>query len=196
LQVLRARLAARSNPLLVSEVEVPDTAKAIAEVCIRSARHSSSLLTECWISGSFPTFDYFYTQYLFSVAFILAISSLLDERDYRNDADSFETAVQFLEQLGQNGNLAAKEFCWHIDSFKLGMEELRTSNQESSAQPAQWSGRSHDETGLFSEAGKRVTTEIALAEPSLQEFLAQPDFDLQFIDTSMYYEGLQTLYQP
>lgn len=44
--------------------------------------------------------------------------------------------------------------------------------------------------------GSMVTAGMALAEPSLQEFLSQPDIDLRFIDTSIYDGGLQSLYWP
>lgn len=41
-----------------------------------------------------------------------------------------------------------------------------------------------------------MTTEMALAEPSLQDFLAQADLDLGILDTQMREHQAQTLYWP
>ncbi|EOD43596.1 putative fungal specific transcription factor domain-containing protein [Neofusicoccum parvum UCRNP2] len=180
---------------------IPETALALAEACIRCARHSYRLLTESWIDGAFATFGYFDTQYLFSAATILAISSLMNGKDSQSDGDHFETAAQFLSQLEQNGNFAAKEFCRHIDAMKLIMREtggggtgaIESSSTAASAIPR---GAVQDSELPYAAGSSMVTAGMALAEPSLQEFLSQPDLDLRFIDTSIYDGGLQSLYWP
>ncbi|EKG22123.1 Transcription factor fungi [Macrophomina phaseolina MS6] len=178
---------------------IPETALALAEACIRCARHSYRLLTECWIDGAFATFGYFDTQLLFSAATILAISSLMNGKDAQSDGDHFETAAQFLSQLDQGGNFAAKEFCRHIDAMKGLMREVGGTGSyavdpsvpPSSALPGAVQGEEMQYT-----PGSMVTAGMALAEPSLQQFLSQPDLDLRFIDTSIYDSGLQSLYWP
>lgn len=62
-------------------------------------------------------FDFFYTQYLFSAATILAISTLLHGKDRQSDEDQFEVTVSFLVQLQDNGNYAAAEFHKHIEAI-------------------------------------------------------------------------------
>ncbi|KAB2577777.1 putative transcriptional regulatory protein [Lasiodiplodia hormozganensis] len=182
-----------------SPTPIPETALALAEACIRCARHSYRLLTESWIDGAFATFGYFDTQYLFSAATILAISSFLNSKDAQSDGDHFETAAQFLGQLEQNGNFAAKEFCRHIDAMRRIMQEARGTEtyavNPSAPQSSAAAGVVQGEEVQYT-PGSMVTAGMALAEPSLQEFLSQPDIDLRFIDTSIYDGGLQSLYWP
>ncbi|KAJ3954945.1 hypothetical protein N0V92_008530 [Colletotrichum tropicale] len=168
-------------------------AMTLAEACIRCARHSCRLLTECWIDGSFATFDYFYTQYLFSASTILAISSLLNGKESQNDREQFEEAAQFLSQLRDNGNFAAGEFCQHIDAMKAMMAAAHARRGGYSV-AGDASALLGDATATFGDAmniaqpftAQNTTAGMALAEPSLQELLAQPILDLQFIDASIY----------
>jgi proline utilization trans-activator len=160
----------------------------LSEACVRCARHSCRLLIECWIDGSFATFDYFYTQYLFAAATVLAISSLIDGKESRSDKEQFESAAQFLAQLKENGNFAAEEFCRHIDAMKVCMA-TRQGQFAPDAVMQQFEGI---DVGGFS----NPTAGMALSEPSLQELLSQPVLDLQFIDASMYHDGAQGLYWP
>nr|XP_036587178.1 C6 transcription factor [Colletotrichum truncatum]KAF6797909.1 C6 transcription factor [Colletotrichum truncatum] len=202
LHVLRTNVASwgtSSTP----EPQIPATAMTLAEACIRCARHSCRLLTECWIDGSFATFDYFYTQYLFSAATILAVSSLLNGKDSHNDREQFEEAAQFLSQLRDNGNFAAGEFCQHIDAMKAMMA---AANARRGGYPVagDTSTLLNEAAATFGDAiniGQPFTTQnttagMAIAEPSLQELLAQPILDLQFIDASIYNDGAQGLYWP
>lgn len=201
LHVFRTYRESLRTPASSPAPPIPETALALAEACIRCARHSYRLLTESWIDGAFATFGYFDTQYLFSAATILAISSLMNGKDSQSDGDHFETAAQFLSQLEQNGNFAAKEFCRHIDAMKLIMREtggggtgaLESSSTAASAIPG---GAVQDSELPYAAGSSMVTAGMALAEPSLQEFLSQPDLDLRFIDTSIYDGGLQSLYWP
>ncbi|KAF5532490.1 positive activator of transcription [Fusarium napiforme] len=118
LHVLRTHVSAWDTQPR-TEPQIPVSAMTLSEACIRCARHSCRLLIDCWIDGSFATFDYFYTQYLFSSATVLAISSLIDGKECRSDKEQFESAAQFLHQLKENGNFAAEEFCRHVDAMKL-----------------------------------------------------------------------------
>ncbi|TIC95126.1 putative transcriptional regulatory protein C3C7.04 [Colletotrichum higginsianum] len=224
LHVLRTHVASWGTPA-APEPRIPATAMTLAETCIRCARHSCRLLTECWIDGSFATFDYFYTQYLFSAATILAASSLLSGgKEAANDREQFEEAAQFLSQLKDSGNFAAEEFCQHIDAMKATMAAARarrggyadvpTGNTAAGAPYSSTTTSSSSSAGVvFSDAAgstfigdavtlgqpfeaQNTTAGMALNEPSLQELLAQPLLDLQFIDASIYNDGAQGLYWP
>ncbi|KAJ0307877.1 hypothetical protein COL516b_003849 [Colletotrichum fioriniae] len=159
---------------------------------------------KCWIDGSFATFDYFYTQYLFSAATILAASSLLSGKESHNDREQFEEAAQFLSQLKDNGNYAAEEFCHHIDAMKPTMAAAHVRRGDF-AVAGDSTALLNDTTAAFTDtavnlnqpfAEQNTTAGMALNEPSLQELLAQPLLDLQFIDASIYNDGAQGLYWP
>ncbi|EXF82076.1 fungal specific transcription factor [Colletotrichum fioriniae PJ7] len=203
LHVLRTHVASWGTPE-TPEPRVPATAMTLAETCIRCARHTCRLLTECWIDGSFATFDYFYTQYLFSAATILAASSLLSGKESHNDREQFEEAAQFLSQLKDNGNYAAEEFCHHIDAMKPTMAAAHVRRGDF-AVAGDSTALLNDTTAAFTDtavnvnqpfAEQNTTAGMALNEPSLQELLAQPLLDLQFIDASIYNDGAQGLYWP
>ncbi|KAH7009938.1 fungal-specific transcription factor domain-containing protein [Ilyonectria destructans] len=197
LHVLRTHVATWDTQP-ISEPQVPASAMTLAEACVRCARHSCRLLIECWIDGSFATFDYFYTQYLFSAATVLAISSLLDGKDCRNDREQFESSVQFLEQLRETGNFAAGEFCQHTDAMKVTMAAAQARRGDFSipgGTPALMDGSSLGALDVGA-AFAGATAGMALSEPSLQELLSQPVLDLQFINASMYQDESQGLYWP
>ncbi|KAI8246295.1 hypothetical protein K4K55_010314 [Colletotrichum sp. SAR 10_96] len=134
-----------------------------------------------------------FNQYLFSASTILAISSLLNGKESQNDREQFEEAAQFLSQLRDNGNFAAGEFCQHIDAIKAMMAaaHARRGGYSVSGDVSTLLG---DATATFGDAmsiaqpftAQNTTAGMALAEPSLQELLAQPILDLQFIDASIY----------
>ncbi|WDK08838.1 fungal specific transcription factor domain-containing protein [Colletotrichum graminicola] len=202
LHVLRTHVASWGAPD-APEPQIPVTAMTLAETCIRCARHSCRLLTECWIDGSFATFDYFFTQYLFSAATILAASSLLNGKESHNDREQFEEAAQFLSQLKDNGNYAAEEFCQHIDAMKRTMAAAQarrggyaTEGDTSAAVPSTMPPFTDAVTLGQPFQTQHTTAGMALNEPSLQELLAQPLLDLQFIDASIYNDGAQGLYWP
>ncbi|KAK1978299.1 fungal-specific transcription factor domain-containing protein [Colletotrichum cereale] len=202
LHVLRTHVASWGAPD-ASEPQIPVTAMTLAETCIRCARHSCRLLTECWIDGSFATFDYFFTQYLFSAATVLAVSSLLDGKESHNDREQFEEAAQFLSQLKDNGNYAAEEFCQHIDAMKRTMAAAQArrggyaaEGDTAAAMPSAAPAFTDAVTLGQSFQAQNTTAGMALNEPSLQELLAQPVLDLQFIDASIYNDGAQGLYWP
>ncbi|RSL47265.1 hypothetical protein CEP53_009999 [Fusarium sp. AF-6] len=195
LHVLRTHVAAwETQPR--TEPQIPASAVTLSEACVRCARHSCRLLIECWIDGSFATFDYFYTQYLFAAATVLAISSLLDGKECRSDKEQFESAAQFLAQLKENGNFAAEEFCRHLDAMKVCMAAVQARRGDFAPLPdanlIQLDGIDVSQALT----GANPTAGMALSEPSLQELLSQPVLDLQFIDASMYHDGSQGLYWP
>ncbi|KAF5025161.1 hypothetical protein F66182_2737 [Fusarium sp. NRRL 66182] len=194
LHVLRTHVAAWDTQPR-TEPQIPASAVSLSEACVRCARHSCRLLIECWIDGSFATFDYFYTQYLFTAATILAISSLIDSKECRSDKEQFESAAQFLAQLKENGNFSAEEFCRHIDATKVCMSAIQTRRGQFAIPDGSLLQLDGMDVGPAL-TGTNPTAGMALSEPSLQEILSQPVLDLQFIDASMYHDGSQGLYWP
>ena len=200
LYVLSTKLQAERDPNLRLQAEVPEDVQALAEACIRCSRHSYSLLMECWIDGSFSTFDYFNTQYLFSAATVLAISALLGGARSSKDKEDFELATQLLADLKQNGSFTATEFCQHIVAIKNSMSTVPSWHQDHaqlSNVPAS-SGQSEIAYQLtdLSYPDSLMTAEMALAEPSVQAFLSQTDPSLQHMDLSMVDDGLGSFYWP
>ncbi|KAL3456623.1 fungal-specific transcription factor domain-containing protein [Aspergillus heterothallicus] len=161
---------------------VPSSAVALADTCVRCARHSCRLLTDSWANGSFMLFDFFYTQYLFAAATVLGISSLLDGKEHQNDHEQFEVAVQLLSQLKSAGNYAAAEFHAHIEAIESLMETGQSDSLILSC------------ASLPSPVVDAKDHFMALSEPFLQGLLDQPLPDLEFIDASlllpdMYLDG-------
>ncbi|TDZ20293.1 putative transcriptional regulatory protein [Colletotrichum orbiculare MAFF 240422] len=197
------QVAAWPSPSLTSQV--PASAITLAEACIRCARHSVRLLTDSWIDGSFATFDYFYTQYLFSALTILGASSLLEGPESRGDREAFEESARFLSQLRDAGNYAAQEYCHHVDVMKADLEAfhakrmgLGTDLSDARSfmdESARLQSQSTAFAGSLPIRPLHTTAGMALAEPSLEELLAQPMLDLQFLESS-FYDDLQEFYWP
>ncbi|KAL4811618.1 fungal-specific transcription factor domain-containing protein [Aspergillus spinulosporus] len=201
LHVLRVHLESCGQP--GKETNVPASATALSETCIRCARHSCNLLSDSWTNGSFMVFDFFYTQYLFSAATILAISTLIYGKDRRSDEEQFEVAVSFLLQLRDNGNYAAAEFHRHIEGIidLMHSTKIRLGIQsgDGNAATPQDSGHNSAVDAAITELPSTftdMTTGTALFDPFLQGLLGQPPPDLEFIDSSMYLDEQQGFYWP
>ncbi|KAJ4337039.1 hypothetical protein N0V95_008455 [Ascochyta clinopodiicola] len=180
------------NPSVNPKTSLPESALTLAETCIQCSRHSYRLLSEAWIHGSFVIFDYFYTQYLFSAATNLALSSLLGSAQSQSDGDNLTTAVDIIRQLSQSGNFAAKEFCEHLDAMEESMERVRNNRLvQNLAQNVPVVNS--EATAPFT--APVITASMALAEPSLQEFLAETDLAISEIDNPSF-DPLQTPYWP
>lgn len=89
----------------------------LSEACIHAARHSHSMILTRWISGTMPTFGYFHAHYLFSSALILAMSSFVPIGN-PNDMTGFDSALDLLRSMTENGNLAAAEFYHNLEQVK------------------------------------------------------------------------------
>lgn len=88
---------------------ISQAAQTLADACIHAAQHSHALIIREWIIGSLPVFGYFYAQYLFSAALVLAMSILKCPENAASDTESYETAVQVLYSMRDIGNFAATE---------------------------------------------------------------------------------------
>ncbi|KAI8312859.1 putative transcriptional regulatory protein [Colletotrichum sp. SAR11_59] len=209
LHILRTQVASWPSSSPVTDAQVPASAITLSEACIRCARHSIRLLTDSWIDGSFATFDYFYTQYLFSALTILAASSLLDGPESRSDREAFEESARFLSQLRDAGNFAAQEYCHHVDVMKADLDKVYAKRMGLALGEQHTRGlAAEDVSSRFTGVGSAMsqfgpapmlpahtTAGMALTEPSLEELLAQPVLDLQFLEAS-FYDDHQGLYWP
>ncbi|KAL2811259.1 fungal-specific transcription factor domain-containing protein [Aspergillus granulosus] len=203
LRVLRAHLEAYEQQPSTTPT-IPASAITLSETCIRCARHSCSLLVDSWTNNTFMVFDFFYTQYLFSAATIMGISSLLDSKERRSDEEQFEIVTSFLLQLRDNGNYAAAEFYQHIEAATNLMQttkaRLRFNARNTNAPPQDSINTLSINTNDLDRRSPALcdfmTAGMALSEPLLQELLEQPLSDLEFIDSSMYLDEQQVFYWP
>ncbi|KAJ8117867.1 hypothetical protein OPT61_g1032 [Boeremia exigua] len=133
-----------------------------------------------------------FNQYLFSASTNLALSSLLGSAQSQSDRDNFNTAADIIRQLNQSGNFAAQEFCAHLDAMEESMEKAcSTSSMQSLAPRVPIAGNEN----IVPLATHMMTAGMALAEPSLQEFLAETDLAISGIDNPSF-DPLQTPYWP
>ncbi|KAJ5847843.1 hypothetical protein N7455_011800 [Penicillium solitum] len=106
------------------EVSVSQPVLTLSEACIHAARHSHSMILTRWINGSMPTFGYFHAHYLFSSALILAMSSFVPIGS-PTDMTGFDSALDLLRSMTENGNLAAAEFYHNLEQVKVCLAAYR-----------------------------------------------------------------------
>lgn len=198
LHIFRTRLKAKET---ATPTSIPEFASALSNACIQCARHSCQILTDAWLRGTFMTFDYFYTQYLFSAATVLAISSLLDDQDSQADRDSFDTAVQLITQLQDSGNFAATEFGQHVDAMTslFASVEARTQPPRSDVPFAQASEGDGVPAGPRPVSVARMhgfAADGVLVDSLSSSLLAEPALDLEFINASLDTDATLGLYWP
>jgi hypothetical protein len=112
-------LASASTPISVSQPVLT-----LSEACIHAARHSHSMILTRWINGTMPTFGYFHAHYLFSSALILAMSSFVPIGTPA-DMTGFDSALDLLRSMTENGNLAAAEFYHNLEQVKVCLDSFR-----------------------------------------------------------------------
>ncbi|KAJ5762163.1 uncharacterized protein N7511_005545 [Penicillium nucicola] len=100
-----------------SPISVSQPVLTLSEACIHAARHSHSMILTRWINGTMPTFGYFHAHYLFSSALILAMSSFVPIGTPA-DMTCFDSALDLLRSMTENGNLAAAEFYHNLEQVK------------------------------------------------------------------------------
>jgi hypothetical protein len=161
-----------SNKIGGATEEISQATLALASTCTHSACHSYRLLMRSWLNGSFFTLDYLSVQYLFASATILAIGSLSSDSQAKSHQNDLESATHLLRQLSMLGNLAASEFCGHLDAVLRSIATFKASRGESS------------ETSTMVQASPAagrpdtVTTEMALFGPLVGDFLTQTETEL------------------
>lgn len=189
LHVVRTRL---TQP--PAESQIPEAAHALADTCVKCARHSCSLLIESWTNGSLMMFDYFDTQYMFSAATILALSISRDKSTSSSDRDRLECLEQFLSQLKSSGNFAAAEFHQHISAITSLLSAAETQSYGDRTTAASFGSAANLQAELPSEPRNRLhdymdgmlASETTLEDPLFCNLMAQPATDLQFIDEASF----------
>ncbi|KAF2966286.1 hypothetical protein GQX73_g7281 [Xylaria multiplex] len=200
LHALRVQVTASqsttSSPLTS---QVPASAAALSEACIRCARHSFQLLAQSWIDGTFVTFDCFFTQYLFSSMTILAISSILDKQNAHSDRDSFEEASRLLRELKGAGNCVAQEYCHHVEAIEAALSDhvkaVITPQDMSALDPTAMSASVISQNSQNPSASVVSTANFPWTDSSLQMLLSQPPLDMQFLEDAVRDRHPQGLYR-
>lgn len=105
----------------------------LSEACIHAARHSHSMILTRWINGTMPTFGYFHAHYLFSSALILAMSSFVPIGN-PTDMSGFDSALDLLRSMTENGNLAAAEFYNNLEQVKVCLDAYQENTSSRSRQ--------------------------------------------------------------
>ncbi|PYH49251.1 transcription factor domain-containing protein [Aspergillus saccharolyticus JOP 1030-1] len=204
--------------------EISQPVLTLGEACVHAARHTHSIILTRWINGSMPTFGYFHAHYLFSSALVLAMSSFTPMGSAA-DMSSFETGLEVLRSMSENGNLAASEFHQHLkvvnECLARYLSDRRRDgrgggqpNAAAAIGPGVADAVVSSSTLLGGSGGPGApgmedsflpvelrdssggfTTAMAFLEPTMQDFLAQSDFDLGMLQVDTYlnevgYEGM------
>ncbi|KAL4901872.1 hypothetical protein BDW74DRAFT_169845 [Aspergillus multicolor] len=122
------KLTENSTPS--STVSPPETVsqplQTLGEACIHAARHSYSIILTKWINGSLPVFGYFHAHYLFSASLVLAMSAFVPlPLGSPADLNAFETGLEVLASMSENGNLAASEFYHNLERVRGCLDTWR-----------------------------------------------------------------------
>lgn len=201
LHTLRLQIAASRVDTSTTSSKIPHSATALSQACIRSARHSTRLLTRAWIDGNFVTFDCFYTQALFSSLIVLSVSSLLDGIGSPEDRESYEEASRLLEQLKTAGNLVAQECSRHVEAIETTM--LAHLNADPKTQPNY--AEKNSSQGAISQMERSFAGGVLPAsgmhwpeqqQPSLQELLCQPVMDFTSLEFAVREDYFPDTYWP
>ena len=115
---LRIHKESNGNQQGAAESPVSDTVNALAEACIRCARHSYTSVLDSWVEGSFRTFDFFRTQRMFSAATVLLVAGVLGGNESGRDLDDFELACHLLKKLSDAGSYTATELYPLLEALK------------------------------------------------------------------------------
>lgn len=177
LHLLRQQRARTSQDIASNQSS--ESALSLAKACVRYARLSMNHLKRSWADGTFTTFDYFSTQFLFSSATVLALSALLRGPSWEEDREDFLLACSFLHQLERNGNYGAREFCMHVEAVKVALQRALEAKDTAELPSA--------DIGISASVGNadnQVMREALLPQPPVQDFLNNPQVDLDLGDGS------------
>lgn len=158
--------------------EVTPITSVLAEACLHAARHSKELLTQLWTEGTLSTFGYFDAQYLFSSAVILAISGASDPEN--KDNERVESLSQLLQIMADSGNLSAMEFGGHLDLVRNAVAQFLEVNNKSNMSNLSDPAPTFNQEIHFGMSLDPLTTEMALFEQPMQDFLTQAEFLFDF----------------
>ena len=193
LHLLRQRQSAFNSgtqPCVPSE-----SVRSLSTACIQCARHSMKWLKRCWTEGTFPTFDYFSMQFLFSSATILALSALMREAGSSSDREDFLLACSFLSQLERSGSHGAREFCTHVEAIQTTLAENLSAAADTASLPYNTFGP-EPATPRSLEQGQVSLQMGSMSGAPLQNFLDHSNLDLDFMDTGGQWIDWQDVFWP
>lgn len=200
LHLLKMRKGLAGHTPATAERVVSETVQAVAEACIWCAQHSYSIIVDSWIEGLFKTFDYFMTQYLFSAATVIAISSLLGGNKNVKDREDFEFSGPLLEKLRGSSSFAAIELCHHIEAIDGEIRRFLAAAQVPDDEAHGTEADNDDDLPSNTESVLHMeycmTSEMALAEPSLEMFLMQNEQSLADVGILLDHSKIEGLYWP
>ncbi|KAK6002093.1 hypothetical protein QM012_001731 [Aureobasidium pullulans] len=151
--------------------EIPQATFMLAETCVHTARHTCRLITQAWTA--LPALDYSSAQYLYAAATILAVSNLCLGSGAQADKETFQSAHHLMKQLDRLGNIAAREFCQHLDAVLecISRFDAEKSEQLLGMTPQQVSN-------IDPLTMDEIPSEMAMFQPNLQDFLSYDNVDL------------------
>ncbi|THV64875.1 putative fungal-specific transcription factor, partial [Aureobasidium pullulans] len=152
--------------------EIPQATFMLAETCVHTARHTCRLLTQAWTA--LPALDYSSAQYLYAAATILAVANLCVGSNAMADKETFQSAHHLMKQLDRLGNIAAREFCQHLDAVLECISRFEAEKSE------QLLGVTSQELSNMDPLRMdEMTTEMAIFQPNVQDFLSYDKTDLE-----------------
>ncbi|KAJ5122644.1 fungal-specific transcription factor domain-containing protein [Penicillium atrosanguineum] len=175
---------------------------ALSEACIHAARYSLRLCQEEWISGSLAVYGYAFPAYIFSSALTLMISSMLPLGDPA-DIASVDIATEMLKILSVSDNLAAKDLYENLQRVRQCFDQHQAKSKTSSLsvnpnslKPSTPGLQDQDESfhrstlsfgpnavpSVTEHLGPELTTEMALHNPLMQDFLTQSAMQIGFMN--------------
>lgn len=205
LHVFRKSVASWPHPPPTSDV--PASAMTLSNSCVKHARKSLNLLMVAWVEGTYATFDFVYTQYMFSSMLVMAISSVLNltndegddggdgdgDGDGDSDSDIFETASQYLTQLSDAGNYAAQEFAQHIKAIREAVALLRKHRE--SPRNGQLLDMPNSTTPMRPMGAEQFLSSLTTST-TLDSLLSQPYQDWQLLEAPIVADTSENLYWP
>ncbi|CRL28340.1 Transcription factor, fungi [Penicillium camemberti] len=147
------------------EVSVSQPVLTLSEACIHAARHSHSMILTRWINGSMPTFGYFHAHYLFSSALILAMSSFVPIGS-PTDMTGFDSALDLLRSMTENGNLDAAEFYHNLEQVKVCLAAYRDLRRDEGSADVTAGGVAPNTNANASGNARSGAGALALSRPS------------------------------
>ncbi|KAJ6120065.1 fungal-specific transcription factor domain-containing protein [Penicillium sp. IBT 18751x] len=185
-----------------SNEEVTPVLGTLSEACIHAARYSLRLCQEEWISGSLAVYGYAFPAFIFSSALTLMISSMLPLGDPA-DIASVDIATEMLKILSISDNLAAKDLYENLQQVRLCFDQHQAKSKayalhlgpitsspatpelQDSSESMRRSNLNFDPNAVLlgtEHLGPQLTTEMALHNPLMQDFLTQSAMQIGFMN--------------
>lgn len=182
----------------------------LCEACIHAARYSLKLCVDEFTNGSIAIFGYAFPAFIFSSALVLVVSSILPFGSV-DDLTSVDTALEMLKILSASDNLPAKDLHEHLQRVRQCLQHhqsnltspvidkgfndtanissmpnqlLQPSLQSGTCPPLDQLSLNHavPVSSVIDFARPSLTTEMALQNPLMQDFMEQSSMDIGLIN--------------